>query len=236
MLANGTEFNQVLESLNEARVLGHLTLVGSWALEVYKNQLPSGDIIRTIRTTDVDFAIDAINDNLPKADIHKALDTLGFAAQFDISGLVRYQHPQLLVEFLCTPRKGDPHKVDIPQWNLTAQPLKYLDYLIDSRTMFNYQGISLFVPHPAAFLWHKILVSMLREGKQHSKRQNDVEQAGVLLEVLSVDESQIKEHLNRIIRRLGKKKRQGFIAHLQTLGPEWQPWAERARQMATRQH
>lgn len=233
MLANGTEFNQVLESLNRAGVLGHLTLVGSWALEVYKNQLPNGNIIRTIRTTDIDFAIDTINDTLPKADIHKALDTLGFIAQFDLSGLVRYQHPQLLVEFLCTPRKGAPAKVDIPQWNLTAQPLNYLDYLIDSRSMFNYQGVNLFVPHPAAFLWHKILVSMLREGKQHSKRQNDIEQAGVLREVLSVEETQIEQHLNQIIRRLGKKKRQGFIAHLQTLDPEWHPWAERAQIIAT---
>jgi hypothetical protein len=91
---------------------------------------------------------------------------------------------------ILTPGKGiDFSPVFIRRLNAAAQPLKYLDYLIeDPMTAVLIQGNPCLVkvPRPARFALHKLIVS--QEGTRSAdKKRKDIAQATALLSMLKED-------------------------------------------------
>lgn len=95
------------------------------------------------------------------------------------------------VDFL-TPAHGArrDHPVFINRFRVAAQPLKFLDYLLESAVqgaVITSGGVLVNVPNPARYAFHKLLVSRSRELSSQTKAEKDLHQAVQLIEVLVED-------------------------------------------------
>ena len=155
----------------------------------------------SLRTRDVDVAgardADAdIDVAVPdvEADVPSVLEGLqmGFlpvppldAKQPSTSFKIRGQ--ALRVDLLCPKRGTADQPVLIRRFGAAAQPLAYLDYVLDQpeRALFINGGAAMVnVPTPARFAFHKLLVAPLRPAAFQAKSEKDVVQAAQVLEVM----------------------------------------------------
>jgi len=92
---------------------------------------------------------------------------------------------------LLTPAKQARRKpVYFSSLNAAAQPLQFLDYIMEQpeRAAFiGRSGVLVNVPDPARFALHKLVTSQLRAAAFQAKAKKDLEQAAQLLEVLLED-------------------------------------------------
>ena len=90
---------------------------------------------------------------------------------------------------LLTPLRGRPSSkpVVITGLNAAAEPMRFLDYLIEESqpaTVPVGSGLLIRVPAPARFALHKLVVSQRRPAALAAKSRKDLEQAAAVLEVL----------------------------------------------------
>ena len=176
-------------------------LVGTHAFAVIGNLLGVRWRGAHLKTQDIDSAGDSgLNIALPDlhTDVPKILESLqmGF---LPVPPLNR-KHPStsfkvrgtaLQVDFV-TPAKRprDEKPVLIKRFNVAAQPLPYLGYLLEQAQVagiVNGDGILANVPNPARYAFHKILVSRSRSVTDHTKIEKDLQQAAQLIDVLAED-------------------------------------------------
>jgi hypothetical protein len=174
----------ILTRLEKEEVLQDIILIGGWCPLVYKEYFGNPVEISMQRTSDLDFLVP----NPPR--IHKDVDVslilkgLGFDKKMSLlDGYEKYVHPDLEVEFL-TPEKGrgrdKPYTID--KLHINAQGLRYLDLVQAHILKTSYNGVSINVPEPAAYVLHKFIVSDRR--KKSFKREKDIETARQLGEYL----------------------------------------------------
>jgi hypothetical protein len=174
-------------------------LVGTHAFAVLGNVLGVRWDSASLRTQDVDVAgtrdadIDVAVPDV-ETDVPSVLEGLqmGFlpvppldpkepSTSFKIRGQA------LRVDLLCPKRGAADHPVLIRRFGAAAQPLAYLDYLLDQpeRALLIDGGAALVnVPAPARFAFHKLLVAPLRPAAFQTKAEKDVVQAAQVLDVL----------------------------------------------------
>lgn len=192
---------RAMEALAEAAVfrLGGV-LVGAHAFIALGNLLGVRWARGGVRTEDVYIAGErnlAIALPALTADVPKVLESLemGF---FPVPGLsprqpstsFKVRGRALRVDIL-TPRTGSSTApVPIARFHTAAQPLPYLDYLIDEpqqAALVAGSGILVNVPSPARFALHKLVVSRSRETTRQAKSGKDLEQAAQVIDVLADD-------------------------------------------------
>src|SRR3989339_403319 len=193
-----------------ARIIGRLAdcgvfhagaiLVGSMGFKVLETHLgfKFGNHVTTTQDIDlagglrIALAVPGIT-----ADIPSAIESLqiGF---FPVPGFSRKEPSTsyairgkaLRIDLLTSQKKGREAPVYIPRFNAAAQPLKFLDYLIEGPIKAAFICGTPFlvtVPQPARFALHKLLVSQERKTTSAPKKQKDIMQAKLLLEVLRED-------------------------------------------------
>ncbi len=192
----------MLKAFADAGVLrpgpGHAVLVGTHAFSAIGNLLG----VRwssLARTQDLDVAADSDIDiavprpELSLPDVLEALE-MGFIPVPSLdprsaSTSFRVRGQELRVDLLTPLRgraKGKP--VFVPALNANAQPLRFLDYLLEESLavpVFSRAHVSLVnVPEPARFALHKLLVSESRDVGFATKAEKDRRQAANLLDVL----------------------------------------------------
>lgn len=176
-------------------------LIGTHAFTVLGNLLGVRWSQHAVKTQDIDIAgelhLDIAVPDL-HADIPKTLDALnmGFlpvpalnpqspSTSFKVRGSA------LRVDFV-TPLKHQRNSapVVIHRFNMAAQPLPYLDYVIERcerGALVDGQGVLVNVPTPARFAFHKLIVSRARDMSTRTKADKDLLQAAQILEVLAED-------------------------------------------------
>lgn len=174
-------------------------LVGTHAFAVLGNVLGVRWGSASLRTQDVDLAspTDAdIDVAVPdvEANVPSVLQSLemGFlpVPPLDVkkpSTSFKVRGQALRVDLLCPKRGSDDDPVFIRRFNAAAQPLAFLDYLLETpeRAVLVDGGAALVnVPAPARFALHKLLVATLRPAAFQTKADKDVEQACEVLDVL----------------------------------------------------
>lgn len=176
-------------------------LIGSHAFTLYGNMLGVSWPSKMIQTHDIDLTqnnqIALGLKNKPvnlKAVLLEA--NMGFVEvpAFDRkapSTRFRIQGKQLSVDLL-TPLIGKPTSkpVLISALKTYAEPLRFLDYLLDDTqpaTMIARAGILLNVPAPARYALHKLVTSTRRIAALQTKALKDIDQAEQLLSVLIED-------------------------------------------------
>lgn len=177
-------------------------LVGTHAYIVLGNVLGVRWEHATIRTADIDIATIQKNSEvdvalvMPQidADIPKALDSLkmGFfpipqlnPRQPSTSFMVRGK--ALRVDMLTPQRNQQVAPVYIPRFKVAAQPLRYLDYLMEGKlqaAVIDGGGVLVNVPSPARYAIHKLIVSQERGLDAQVKKEKDLLQAYNLISFL----------------------------------------------------
>lgn len=201
---------RILKRFSETGVLDQCMLIGSWCLHLYRSEFKKPDLLPAIRTMDVDFLIPHPGQIRKLVDIPELLKEEGFIPLMNYSnGLVRYQHPDLLVEFLVPELGRGFHKPrDIRPWHIQAQEIRYLNFLTKYPKKIQYQDMTVCVPEPSAFALHKLIVSSRRTKKD--KREKDLEAAVGILEFLFKDPKEEKR-VRMILAELPLKWRKTIL-------------------------
>lgn len=166
-------------------------LVGTHAFTVLGNMLGVRWRGGAMKTQDVDLAGNgalqvALTD--AQADVPKILESIQMG--FIPIPALNPKHPStsfavrgssLRVDIL-TPEIGAPKKkpVLIRRFNVAAQPLRFLDYLLEAPlpgAVIDGGGIFVNVPQPARFAFHKLITSQERAAAMHTKTEKDIRQA-----------------------------------------------------------
>lgn len=173
----------VLRRLDDAGVLPGVVIIGSWCVLFYERYFNTTDYRASIRTRDLDIAIPLPPRFARKVDLADQLGELGFVVDFKgRDGYIRLLHPDLIVEFLVPERgRGTDRPFEVPRLGINAQPLRFLDLLLDDTILVSFQSVSLRLPHPANFALHKLLISGRRHG---DKAERDREQAAEVMRAL----------------------------------------------------
>ncbi len=192
--------SRVLRTLADAGVFhSGGVLVGTHAFVVLGNLLG----VRwdsSLRTHDVDIAVDrSLDIAVPgvAVDVPSALESLemGF---LPVPGLepdtpttsFKVRGQSLRVDILTPSTGSHSQPVSLPRFATSAQPIRFLDYLIESSVpaaVVNGGVVAVNVPDPARFALHKLIVAEERPVAMSAKRAKDLSQSAQLLEVLLQD-------------------------------------------------
>ncbi len=196
---------EILKRLDKEGVLDHFTLVGSWCVYFYRDYFKSRAYVSTIWTRDLDIAVPRPVRLEKKLNMVKLFEEYGFIPEYKGEhGYLRLNHPELIVEFLVNEKgKGMEGPFKIPELNINAQPLRYIEYLIISSIRLKSRNLWLRLPHPAAYALHKFLIMDRRRNKEKSEK--DLESA------------------KRVFDAIIKKKEQKMIyKYLMLMHEKWQ--------------
>jgi hypothetical protein len=187
----------ILKALSDAGAFSAgAILIGTQAYGVYAAMLGRKFREGYARTGDVDFAAIqiAIEQPVSFAEVIAAAEenmVIVPASPFSrITTKLKMRGSDYRVELL-TPQKGDSEKpVVIENLKFGAQPLRYLDYLIEDpidAVAPADVGIRVKVPTPERYALHKLIVAQIRDRAQFAKREKDLAQAQELIGVLKED-------------------------------------------------
>jgi hypothetical protein len=112
----------------------------------------------------------------------------------------------LRVDLLTPMKKGEAAPVFIRRLNAAAQPLKYLDYLLEEPinvVMICGTPCLVKVPQPARFALHKLIVSQERGSDAADKKCKDLIQAKNMLDLLREDRPGDIEHAREALIKRG---------------------------------
>jgi hypothetical protein len=192
----GTGPARVLKTFADAGVFqAGAVLVGTHAFGLVGSLLGVKWLGANLRTEDLDLAAvslaaspDALSADAPKA-LERlemgflpvpALDHRHASTSFKVRG------KSLRVDFLAPGKAGKP--VPLPSLATNAQPLPYMDYLIENpaqAAVLDSGGFLALVPSPSRFALHKIIVASERPTSQETKAAKDLAQAAQILEYLA---------------------------------------------------
>jgi hypothetical protein len=158
-------------------------LIGSWCFALYQEHL--GVRKYPFRTPDIDFLIPQPFRLKKKIDLVKLLGPLGFQLSIDNAGYIYLWSPELKIEFLTPERgRGTAGPKEIKNMGINAIPLRYVDMLFKNPIKLVEQGVAVNIPNPAAYAFHKLLISGRR--KKKAKAARDIEQALAILDSFPV--------------------------------------------------
>ena len=127
------------------------------------------------------------------------------------------EHPDLSIEFLVPERgSGEDKPFSIPQLSINAQPLRFLDFLIENTISVNAEGLHIKLPHPAAYALHKFII-FKRRGKKE-KHDRDIEGALRVFNELIRHKKHIEARY--IFKRMHKKWQQKILDNLKSIGEQ----------------
>jgi len=163
---------KVLGDLQDAGILKHLVLVGSWCQDFYRHQFGNPIEIPATKTMDADILIPR---RLPKfkqpVDIVAIMKKNDFIFEVAPSSLYKFNHPLLKVEFL-TDSGAKPEEVPrhFKELGVTAQELHFMGLPLAYHYPLTYKHITFNLPEPEAFALHKLIVSQRRLNKEKAEK------------------------------------------------------------------
>ncbi|MDP6491006.1 MAG: GSU2403 family nucleotidyltransferase fold protein [Kiritimatiellia bacterium] len=177
-------FCEVLRRLKREGILDRILLVGSWCTLLYQDYFKDKGVLPTLRTRDMEFLFPIPLRLDKKTDLYELLKDLGFLLDFKGErGVIVFQHPELILEFLAPARGRDSDEpVVIDQLGVNAQPLRFMDALAKDPIQMTFEGVTITLPHPINFALHKLLIAGRRKNRE--KAEKDRTQAVALLRAL----------------------------------------------------
>jgi len=203
---------EVLKRLEKTGVLKGVILIGSWCIPFYKDYFGRVQYPTAIKTRDIDFLVPTPLKSKIKTDIPKLLKDLGFIVNFKGSeGYIQLEHSDLIIEFLVPEKgRGSDRPYRLPQFGLNAQPLRFLDLLLQDTIKVKIEGIEVNLPHPANFALHKLIIFQRR-----TKEEKILKDRNAAIDIFRalIDKGEaviIKRVFNSIIPKWQKKVIKGL--------------------------
>jgi len=206
---------EVLKRFEKEKILKHVVLVGSWCVYFYKYYFESEEYSTYIRTKDMDFVIPIPPKFNKEIHIFDLLKDLGFVEEYKGSkGYVKLDHPDLAIEFLVSERgRAHDKPYPIPQLAINAQPLRFLDFLVDNTIKIKFEGVKIILPHPAAYALHKFIIFKRR--KNIDKHDRDIE--GALRVFRELVHHNQKNEIKGIFNKMHTKWQKEIIRNLKSI-------------------
>lgn len=176
------------------------TLVGTTAFRMYEGELGIRlTLDQAAMTNDIDIASFerlslALNDTVAPAlqDVFGAFDFAPIPS-LDCKRIWRWRQAstETMIEFLTPSFEEEEGLRDLPALGVSAQSLHFLNFLIadplPAAAVYR-NGILMQIPRPERFAIHKLIVSDRRKDGPHSlKARKDLQQAELLIDILSED-------------------------------------------------
>ncbi len=149
------------------------------------------------RTQDVDFAHAGKNISIAlpattKVNVHQAIESLemGFLPITSFEGApgatyINPSQPDLRVDFVTTRHRGGDEPITPEHLNVAFQPLKFMEFLLESPTqaavLGQPGGVIATIPSPERYALHKLVVSAERGRRFQAKSNKDLRQAAALI-------------------------------------------------------
>jgi hypothetical protein len=193
----------ILKDLQDAGVLKHVVLVGSWCQEFYRHHFENSFEIPATRTMDADILIPRRLKLEQPVDVHEIFLKRGFVTQMHYdSGFAKFIHRELTFEFLTDAgAKADEKQFPIKDLNIVAQELHFMNIPLAHRIAVQYKDITLNIPEPEAFALHKLIVSQRR--RKIDKKEKDIATAKGMFQFFKGKEQHIKR-LRQIVGEMPK--------------------------------
>jgi len=162
--------------------LDQVVVVGGWVPYLYAACERASASSVLLRTRDVDLAVPRTVPRLAKS-LDQQFEEAGFACEFRSLGtppvtayVGRHEGAEVEIE-LITNAQGDSEGVRIVQHGLSAQELRYVSVLLDNKWDVPLQELTegeltghVWVPTPAAFVFHKALAHKRRTDALKSEK------------------------------------------------------------------
>jgi len=172
-----------------------------------------------VRTLDLDFLVPYKSKLKEDINIPAILKTLDFEPIIDYpSGLVKYDHPNLAIEFLVSERgRGSNKPYAIKKLHINAQGLRFLNLLSENLMTMRTGELKVMMPEPAAYVLHKFIIS--RRRMKRDKAEKDLNAAKEIGEFLLGVPRQ-RRKLRRIFAGLPRKWQERIQASVKSISPE----------------
>lgn len=180
--------NTLLRELSRVGFFNQGLLIGSWPMVVYAQEY---GLIYSLRTDDIDLAIVNAARKSDGASLPELLAQLGYEPLTAYpSGIQKYVQDTFEIEFLMHRRGGSaPPAVTIPSWQVTAQPLPFIDILFLRSVDVSVKDYVLKIPSPEALMVHKLIIAQRRDGLDKEwKKEKDLQQCSALATIVNCEE------------------------------------------------
>lgn len=183
-------FVETLTILDGLNLLDHVILIGSWAEYLYEQCSVIDGFISTTKTMDIDFLVRNIRKPRERVNLVDAFQEKGYELSFRHTGVVTLIKDGFEVEFLAK-QIGKPEPVvDSPNFG-KLETLGHMSIIDANTRTVMYQGVSVIIPHPAAFVLHKMIINKDRKVKQ----EKDANAVKNLVYALEEDDLMVKAFL-----------------------------------------
>lgn len=204
---------EILRKLDKAGILKHVILIGSWCVPFYAEYFRGLRYIPDIKTRDMDFLVPIPLRIETYISIPELLKDIGFVIGFKgAKGYMKFEHPDLVVEFLVPERGGGidgPYL--LPKLGINAVALRFLDFLINNPIKVKVENFFITLPHPANFALHKLIIFQRRTNKEKAEKDRDTA-LRVLKALIAKGEENI---IKKVFDSINKKWRDKIIMGLE---------------------
>ena len=196
-------FWEAIEIFSQLGILNYIVIIGSWAEYIYEEsnyfEVP---FVAYVRTTDMDILVKNKNKPSWKVDIIKAFEEKHFKHETDIGGITKFFKDNLEIEFLTRELgsgQTEPYKVE--SFGIKAEGLRFMECLIDYSVTIDIHGYSVWVPSPAVYTIHKI---MINDRRSEAKQAKDIIAVQNMITFIQRSEKDLKE-IREIYSKLSAK-------------------------------
>jgi len=184
-------FIETLTILDCLDLLEHIILIGSWAEYLYEQCNVIEGFISTTKTMDIDFLVRNIRKPREKVGVIEAFQAKGYDLSFRNTGVVTLIKEGFEVEFLAK-QMGKPEPVvDSPNFG-KLEALGHMRIIDENTITVGYEEVAVVIPHPTAFVLHKMIINKDRKSKQ----EKDANAVKNLVYAIEDDVSMVKAFQN----------------------------------------
>lgn len=201
----------LLHAVSGAGFFERSVVIGSWVMLIYQEFYGTRYVLRTL---DVDFAVHiAHTKSKLRADLKQLIIGLGFADYLAAEGIQKFTGGGYEVEFIGQrPGGRDKGFLSVPEWNVTAIPLPFINILTDYSDVAALSGFTIRFPIPEAFFLHKLIIAQKR--LSDTKSDKDLEQCAAIMP--AVNDERIRQVAQA--QRFSKKTRRYIATSCEVIG------------------
>lgn len=174
-------FRLALEALHETGLLPFILVIGSWAEYLYQGINPQSGFVKHLQTRDLDLFLENMRKPKGPTGIVEALKQRGFFLEIDrVTEVGRFYKEDLLeIQFLVRSLGSAAESShETPALSIRVEGLRDLDILSVKPVTVEWEGYSIRVPSPEAFVLQKLLI---QDDRQPWKREKDMEAVRMVL-------------------------------------------------------
>jgi predicted nucleotidyltransferase len=211
MKDNREILKEILNVLKEEELLDNIILVGSWAVYFYHEIFANFDL--SIRTTDIDFYVPIPSNFKDKFGIIQSFRAINYDVRMDTltNKVVFFSPDEFELEFITGLTRQQLSTVRLGNTPIYAESLPYFNLYNDKPLNHSFEGMTIRLASPGAYVLQKLLILHLR----NKKTSKDVESLTYVLTYI-IHQPKLLEDLKSMAKVLSKKAKRTITKNAKT--------------------